>query len=233
MTLVQQKVAALVLVLLSSRLISQPSRSDPVDVQSRFGIQLKLNLPRKWGASLGYEARMVNDASRYRGSYFDGELGRAIGNHLTVFGNYRFASVEDAHSHRCGIGAEAERKTTHLTVLFRPMFQYQRSLFDDAEQGSSGVLRTRLRVKKPLGERLTLYGSSEPYFAFTGIYPIDNWRNTAGVQWAFMKKRKLDVYYIYRPDYSKPTYNRTYHIVGAELSAEVSYPKAKTKKTKG
>jgi hypothetical protein len=230
MTLAQQKVAALVLVLFSSRLAAQPTRSDPVDVQSRVGIQLKMNLPKKWEGSLGYEARMVSDASEYHGSYFDGELGRTLGKHLMLFTNYRFASVADAHSHRFGFGAEAERKTAHFTVSFRPMFQYQHSLFDDAEQGSSDALRTRLRVKKPFGERLTLYGSSEPYFAFTGIYPVDNWRNTVGMQWAFMKKRKMDVYYIYRPDYSKPTYNRTYHIVGAELSAEVSYPKGKKKK---
>lgn len=228
----QQKLAALLLILASGGLSAQPTRSDPVDVQSRIGMQLKIKLPDRWEGSLGYEARMVSDASEYHGSYFDSELGRALGKHLTVFGNYRFASVTDAYSHRFGVGAEAERKTTHFSVSFRPMFQYQKSLLDDAEQGSTDALRTRLRVKTPVGKRLTFYGSSEPYFAFTGIYPVDNWRNTVGMQWEFMKARKMDVYYIYRPDYSKPTYNRTYHIIGAEFSTEVTYPKAKKKKTK-
>ena len=56
-------------------------------------------------------------------------------------------------------------------------------------------------------------------------YPVDNWRNTVGVQWEFLKKRKIDVYYIYRPDYAKEFYNRTYHIFGAELSADVKFPR--------
>lgn len=229
----QQKIAGLLLVVVAGGLSAQPTRSDPVDVQSRIGMQLKINLPRKWEGSLGYEARMISDASKYHGSYFDGELGRALGKHLILFGNYRFASVTDAQSHRFGFGGEAERKTTHFTVSFRPMFQYQRSLLDDAEQGSSDALRTRLRVKAPVGDRLALYGSSEPYFAFTGIYPVDNWRNTVGMQWEFMKKRKVDVYYIYRPDYAKELYNRTYHIIGAEFSTEMTYPKQKKKKKKG
>jgi hypothetical protein len=228
----QQKLAGLLLIVVSGGLSAQPTRSDPVDVQGRIGMQLKVNLPRKWEGSLGYEARMISDASDYHGSYFDGELGRALGKHLTLFGNYRFAAVTDAQSHRFGFGAEAERKTTHFTVSFRPMFQYQRSLLDDAEQGSSDALRTRLRVKTPVGDRLTFYGSSEPYFAFTGIYPVDNWRNTVGMQWEFMKKRKIDMYYIYRPDYAKEFYNRTYHIIGAEFSAEITYPKEKKKKKK-
>jgi len=61
--------AALTLILASAGgLFAQPTRSDPVDVQSRFGAQLKLNLPRKWEGSLGYEARMVSDASDFHGN---------------------------------------------------------------------------------------------------------------------------------------------------------------------
>ena len=228
----QQKLAALLLVVASGALAAQPTRADPVDLQARFGMQIQADLPRKWEGSLGYEGRMVSDASHYQGSYFDGELGRALGKHVTVFGNYRFASVTDAKAHRFGIGGEVEKKTTHYSVAFRPMFQYQRALLDDAEQGSSDALRTRLKVKAPVGERLTFHASAEPYFAFTGIYPVDNWRNTVGVQWEFMKKRKVDVYYIYRPDYSKELYNRTYHIVGAEFSTEMSLPREKKGKKK-
>jgi hypothetical protein len=207
-------------------LVAQTSRSDPVDVQSRLGTQATLNLPRKWEASVGYELRMIGNASVYHGSYFDGELRRALGKQLTVLTNYRFAALTDARSHRYGAGAELERKMEHLSLSFRPMFQYQlKVLDDDAEQGSRHVLRTRLRAKVPSGKRVAVYGSVEPYFAFTGIYPVDNWRNTAGLQWEFLKKRKLDVYYIYRPDYAKAFYNRLYHIFGAEFSTDVKFPR--------
>ena len=213
------------LLLTSARgLGAQTSRTDPVDTQGRFGTQLTLNLPRKWEASVGYELRMVGNASVYHGSYFAGELGRAVGKRLTLFSNYRFAALTDGRSHRYGVGAELEEKMEHVSLAFRPMYQYQHKILEDAEQGSREVLRTRLRAKVPYGKRVTFHGSVEPYFAFTGVYPVDNWRNTVGVQWEFMKKREVDVYYIYRPDYAK-IYNRTYHIFGAEFSMDVKFPR--------
>jgi hypothetical protein len=222
----RRMLAVLVLVLTSGgALVAQTSRSDPVDVQGRLGTQLTLNLPNKWEAALGYELRMIGNASLYQGSYLDGEVRRAVGKHLTLLTNYRYGALTDATSHRYGVGAEVERKMEHGSLSFRPMFQYQRKIVDDDEQGSREVLRTRLRGKVPFGKRVTLHGSVEPYFAFTGIYPVDNWRNTVGLQWEFMKKRKLDVYYIYRPDYAKALYNRTYHIFGAEVSTDVKFPR--------
>jgi hypothetical protein len=230
----RQRHVTLVLVFAcAGSLLGQPTRSDPVDLQSRFGAQLKLNLPQKWGASLGYEARMISDASEFHGSYYDAELGREVAKHLSLFGNYRLARVTgDPVSHRFGVGAEVERKSDRYSLAFRPMFQYQHAGLDDAEQGSSDALRTRLKLKVPAGKRFSFYGSVEPYFAFTGIYPVDNWRNTVGADWEFMKKRKLGVYYIYRPDYSKEWYNRTYHIIGAEVSSELAMPREKARKKK-
>ena len=40
-----------------------------------------------------------------------------------------------------------------------------------------------------------------------------------------MKKKKIEAYYIYRPDYSKQLYNRTYHIFGAGISSDVKFPR--------
>jgi hypothetical protein len=222
----RRTLAALLLVLWpGGKLFAQTSRSDPVDVQGRLGMQLNLNLPRQWEASVGYELRMIGNASVYHGSYFDGELGRAVGKQLTLFTNYRFAKVAAAESHRYGVGAEVERKMDSFSLSFRPMFQYQRTVLDDAEQGSRNALRTRVRMKVPAGKRVVFHGSLEPYFTFSGIYPVDNWRNTIGAQWEFMKKRKLGLYYIYRPDYAKEFYNRTYHIFGAEITTEMKFPR--------
>jgi hypothetical protein len=167
---------------------------------------------------------MIGNSSVYYGSYFSGELGHPVGKHLTVFTNYRLAKVTDAVSHRYGVGAEMETKRGRFTLSFRPMFQYQRKFLGDAEQGSREVLRTRVRAKVPATKHVTFYGSVEPYFAFTGVYPVDNWRNTAGVQWEFMKHGKIDLHYIYRPDYAK-IYNRTYHIFGAEFSMDLKLPR--------
>lgn len=168
---------------------------------------------------------MTGNASSYHGSYVDGELARAVGRRLSLFGNYRFATLTDGESHRFGVGGEVEQKMDRFSLAFRPMFQYQGSALDDAEQGASRALRMRLKTKVPAGKRVTFYGSVEPFFAFAGIYPVDNWRNTVGAQWEFMKKRKLDVYYIYRPDYAKEFYNRTYHVLGVEIITAMKLPK--------
>src|SRR5439155_24121169 len=109
-------VALLLVIMPGTRPFAQTSRSDPVDIQSRFSTQLNLNLPRKWDGSIGYELRMIGNASVYHGSYLDGELGRALGKHLTLFTNYRFARVTNAVSHRFGVGAEAEKKMDHFSL---------------------------------------------------------------------------------------------------------------------
>jgi len=196
---------------------AQATQADPTDVQSRFGVQVKLDLPKKWKSSVAYQARLIDNSSVYRGSYFSGELGRPVGKRLGVFTNYRLARLTGGVTHRYGIGAELEAASGDVTLSFRSMFLYQRKVVDDAEQGTRQVLRTRVRAKVAATKRLTVYGSVEPYFAFTGVYPIDNWRDTAGLEWEFLKDVTIDLFYIYRPDYSK-IYNRTYHIVGGEIS---------------
>ncbi len=63
-----------------------------------------------------------------------------------------------------------------------------------------------------------MYASVEPYFTFeTGEYPIDNIRNTLGLKYEYAKNKKVEVYYIYRPDFAK-SYNRTFHVIGVNVS---------------
>jgi hypothetical protein len=202
---------------------AQTSLRDPVDVQGRFEMQVNLDLPRRWDMSLGYEMRLTDNVSSPHGSYFRGELRRSLGSHLSAFGNYRLARLTDDVAHRFGIGAELETQRGHVNLSLRPMFQFQRKVLDDAEQGVQQVLRTRAKASVAAARHLKIYGSVEPYFAFGGLYPVDNWRNTAGVQWEFRKDLTIDLYYVYRPDYAK-IYNRTFHILGAEMSIDLAPP---------
>lgn len=199
---------------------AQATQDDPTDVQSRFGVQVKLDLPEKWEASVAYQGRLVGNSSVYRGSYFSGELGRPLGKRLSVFTNYRLATLTGGVAHRFGVGAELEAERGDVTLSFRSLLQHQRKVAEDTEQGTRLVLRTRVEAKVKATRRLAFYGSVEPYFAFSGVYPIDNWRDTAGLEWELLKDLTIDLFYIYRPDYSK-IYNRTYHIVGGEISLDL------------
>ena len=198
----------------------QTSRSDPTDVQSWYGAGLQLDLPHKWEASADYRLRMIGNASHYRGSYVTGELGYAVRKHVSLFANYRFADVtEDGIAHRFGVGVDGSRKWLGTTVSFRPQVQHRLAGTDD-EQGGDGdaktVWRTRLQLKRPLTNALDVYASTEPYFDFAASYPVDNWRNTLGMKYEYAPGKKLDLFYIYRPDYAK-SYNRTFHVVGMSL----------------
>jgi hypothetical protein len=199
---------------------AQTSFVDPVDVQGRFEMQVNLDLPKRWEMSLGYELRLTDNVSSYHGSYFGGELRRSVGSHLSVFGNYRLARLTDEVAHRFGIGAELETKRGRVNLSLRPLFQFQHKVLDDAEQDVQQVLRTRVKASLKAARHVKVYGSVEPYFAFSGPYPIDNWRNTAGVQWEFRKDLTLDLHYIYRPDYGR-FYNRTFHILGVGMSIDL------------
>ena len=206
---------------------AQASQDDPTDLQTRFGMSVSVALPKRLESTMEYELRMVNNATAYRGSYVTGELAYALRKRLSVFTSYRFARITDASAHRYAVGAQAEQKFRKKTTFsFRPMLQYQKQLLDDDGQriDETTFLRTRLRGKRDMRKHFALYASVEPFFTFRGDFPIDNWRNTAGFQYEFAKRRKVDVHYIYRPDYSK-VYNRTFHVIGAELALDVKWPR--------
>jgi hypothetical protein len=202
---------------------AQTSLRDPVDLRSRFAMQVNLDLPRRWEMSLGYELRLSDNVSSYHGSYFTFELTRSLGSHLSVFGNYRVARLGGDLADRYGIGAELETQRGRINLSLRPSFQSQQKVLDDEEQGVRQVLRTRAKASFAAARHVKVYGSVEPYFAFNGLYPIDQWRNTAGVQWEFRKDLTIDLFYIYRPDYER-VYNRTFHILGAEMSIDLAPP---------
>ena len=56
---------------------------------------------------------------------------------------------------------------------------------------------------------------------------VNNWRNTIGIKYKLNKKTKLDLSYIYRPDYGKKTYKRTFHIIGFNASYTLKLKKKK------
>ena len=209
---------------------AQTSRADPSDVQGWYQVGVDLDLPKKWKSSLDYRLRTEDNASAYRGSYATAELGRTVRKGMTLFGNYRFADVDAEITHRLGVGGEASRKLRGTTLSFRPQVQHRLQGSDD-EQGSDAktLVRTRLELKRGLGRRFEVYASTEPFFNFDADYPVDNWRNTGGVEWEYMSGKTVDLFYIYRPDYAK-SYNRTFHIVGMNLGFDVKLSKGKKAK---
>lgn len=191
---------------------------DQDDLQSRAGVRLDLNLPDKWEVDLEYQFRMVDDLSTYRGSYFTVETDYNLTKGIKAIGAYRYSLTSDGNAHRFAAGFEVETRLHKTKLAFRPLIQYRTAFVDDGDVGGDGdtFARARLRAEYPVTKKLDVYGSVEPFFGFGGGYPVDNWRNELGLQYAFSKGVRLDLYYIYRPDYGK-AYNRLFQTVGVTL----------------
>lgn len=210
---------------------AQTSRQDPVDLQARYGFVLNGDFPRRWTGAFQYELRMVNNASEVRGSYFTLEAGRRpwAGRSLELAGHYRLAMVKAGTYHRLGFGLEGGRKVGTLSLSLRTLLQRQWQLRDDDDEGAGAetFLRLRLRGKGPLGERWAASVAVEPYFTFSkGEYPIDNWRNVLTLHYTFSQGKRLDLFYMYRPDYAR-SYNRTFHTLGIQAEIDFRIPPRK------
>ncbi len=206
----------------NQRVLAQTSRSDPVDLQGWYGVNLRLDLPNGWKTSLQYRLRTIDNASHVRGSYYTVGGEKKIRDGMWLLANYRLATVDNGTFHRGALGAEFARDVGDNTISLRGLAQYQRQNFTDNDESDEDfVVRTRLEIQRQMASRLDLYLSTEPFFTAGDGYVVDNWRNTVGMKIEYMKGRKLDLFYIYRPDYAKTSYNRTFHIVGVDLDFNV------------
>jgi hypothetical protein len=206
------------------------TKADPTDIQGWYGTSFNTNLPRKWSANLNYQARFIDNMGYYNGSYLTLGAAKKLNKHLEFMGDYRLALVRAGVYHRFTFGAELSKKIKHLNLAFRFQLQNQLQEFDDVTKPTdkSGYWRTRFQGKYAFNKKWEAYASIEPIMKFGATtYFVDNIRNTIGCKYKIKKDLKLDVFYIYRPDYAK-SYNRLYHIIG--LNADYSFKVKKHKK---
>lgn len=202
---------------------AQPTREDPVDLQGWAGARLAIDLPRQWVTTVEYQVRSQDNASAWRGSYLTAGAEKGMGKHWTLEGNVRLARVEARTYERIAGGAAWDASMRGVKVSVRTLAQFQRQNFagnDETSSDTDTFIRTRLQLRRPLTRWLRGYLSTEPFLAPGADYLVDNWRNTVGTEWDLGKGRALDLYYLYRPDYGKRSYNRTFHVIGAQLELE-------------
>jgi hypothetical protein len=169
-----------VVVLLALTAAAPAARSQAVrdteDLQSRAGIRLDLNLPRKWEVDVEYQYRMVDDLSTYRGSYVTLEAEHRLKKWATAIAAYRRSITNEGSANRFAGGVELETRLDRLKVSIRPLVQHRTAFVEDDEVGGEGstFLRTRVRLEYPVTRKLDVHAQAEPFFAFEGDYPIDN-----------------------------------------------------------
>lgn len=214
-------ISAFLLLGLVNTAFSQATKTDPIDSEGWYSATLKMDLPKKWETNLTYEARTYNNLKTYYGSYLSLSGMKSLNKIFKVGGEYRMAIFDDGITHRYTLGVEATGKIKKkLEVSGRLQFQNRvQDAYDPALSTDKSLFwRVRAQAKYALGKEFEVYGSTEPIMKIGGNNFVDNWRNTIGIKYKGIKKTKLDLFYIYRPDYGKRTYNRLYHIVGLNVT---------------
>lgn len=214
----------------SNPIFSQTSKSDPNDNQGWYGAKLKLDLPRGWGASLDYQSRFINDLQLYNGSYISLGGTKKINQIIEIETDYRLALVQKGVYHRVSIGAEATKKTGDFDFNLRILVQNQLQDFDEEYKDNQreGYWRAKFETNYAPTDGIDLYVSTEPIMKFGGTRIIDNWRNTVGLKIKVAKRTKLNLFYMYRLDYAKATYDRLFQVIGVNLDYTLKIKKTNT-----
>ncbi len=200
-------------------LSAQTSATDPVDVLGWYGTGITVDLPNKWEAGVDYQARFQNNLADLKGSYISFFATKEVVKRLGVQAEYRLGLVQGSTFHRYSIGGEYQPKLSGMDLGIRLLVLNNIQDFLDPVEASQNDLYWRVRLKMgfPLSKRWEAYLAVEPVMKFGGNRFVDNLRNTIGVKRKLNKLAKLDLYYMYRPDYAKSTYNRLFHVVGLNL----------------
>ena len=212
---------------------SQTSINDPKDVEGWYSSILKFNMPKKWEPYFQYEARFNNNLKTYYGSYISIGTSKKITKKTDLLSEYRVSLFKTATYHRFTLGAQTEKKLNKKTDLsFRLLFQNRIEDYLQSDETSQQSLWWRIRagIKYQISKNVDAYASVEPVMEFGGEEPVNNWRNTIGIKYKIYKKTKLDLYYIYNPDYGKKTYNRTFNIIGVNVTHTLNAQQKNKKK---
>lgn len=215
---------------IGSSSFAQTSSSDPVDVQGWYGANFNFNLKKKWSAEFGYQARYQNNLKSYSGSYFSFSAAKSVSKRVDLTGEYRLSKVAKGTYHRFSIGGEYAHKIKSINWGLRLLVlnNIQDFLDPTLASQSSGYWRARLKMGFKFNKKWEGYVSTEPIMKFGGNKFVDNWRNIVGVKRKLTSHAKLDLFYMYRPDYAKTKYNRVFHVVGFNIDFKI--PTLKTKK---
>lgn len=213
----------------------QTSYNDPSDNQIWAGLDMKFNdLPKNLSLEIGYQQRYWNNANDLKGHYTNVELAYRVNKHLDLLTDYRLSLRDKGQYHRFSIGAAYDQKIWKLKLAARVLFQNQLQDYTDQinylkPDENFFFYRGRLKGSYKINKKIDVYASVEPIFRVGGVFIVDNWRSQLGITYDITKDLKSDIYFIYREDYAKATYNRYFYISGVNLSYKFSKPKKKHK----
>ncbi len=213
-------------------LVAQKSYSEN---QIWLGASCKFDFKKGWEVSIKYRVRETRDVSKYYGAYLFISPEYKINKHFDVFVDYRYASVVDVgHYHRFAVGAQAQTKWKRFEFALRPMVQRQNQYFlgdDEQNFNNSTYLRPRVRIQYKINKHVDIYIYEEPFVDIQNQTSVDWWQNSIGVKYEYSKNQKVNLFYIWQPDYTKK-YLHTFNIFGVDLDFTIKVGRKKEKRKK-
>lgn len=167
--------------------------------------KLEAKIVKKLNASILQEFRFNENITELGAFFTEAGLEYKINKHFQVEANYRFSQkrkVEDYYSyrHRFNIDLKYSKKMKPLELKLRSRLQDQYAEIGRSADGGVAeyYLRNKIGVNWDNQKAFTPYISIELFSPLN--YPryavFDNIRTMAGVEYAFTKHHKLDLYYL-------------------------------------
>ena len=210
------------LALAAAVFFSIPLKAQVNDAGLWTSVKIETKIVKKLNASIVQEFRFYENITELGAYYTEAGLDYKINKHFQVEVNYRFShkrKVENYYSirHRLGIDLKYSKKIKPFELKYRARFQNQ---YEDIGRSKDGgvaeyYLRNKLNLQWDLKKAYTPYVSVELFspLNYPRYFAFDNFRSMAGIEYAFTKHHKIDVYYMIHKEVnmSQPY---TYYVIG-------------------
>lgn len=186
-------------------LLSSPLKGQVKDAGLWTSVSFEAKLVKKLSLSISQEFRFNENITELGTAFTEAGLSYKLNKHIQFAVNYRYIQrrrLENYYSFRHRVYADIKysHKLKPFEITFRSRFQDQ---YSDIGQASDGgvpefYLRNKLNLKWDFNKPYTPYISIELFspLNYPRNYAFDNVRTTAGVEYAFSKHHKIDLFYM-------------------------------------
>lgn len=200
------------------------------DFRIRTGIELNKDFHKGFQLSLQYQYRRNNNLTEFQGSYFTISPSYKINDYLNTTVDLRYATSPVWDRFRVASYLNTHVKYRKLEYSMRAGYLYEYYLQEFSETGQflpTHNLRLRFQLEKKIIKKVKAQVGIEPVWQQEANgFQFRQFRNTASLNWEFIKNHKVSVEYLWQPTYSSEYLYSNHTIL---LNYSIYIPKFKKK----
>ena len=205
-----KKLVLIILILLNVNFLPAQSNNES---QLWLGISAKKKFNHGFVSKFQYRTRVIDDITRFRGSFLYLTVEKKLSKSFTIETNYRLALIENLMYHRYALGFEVEKKVATSKFSLRPLVQYQRlanATDIETSQQSKSFFRPRLTWETDFTKNVEFYAYVEPFYKIDNNFNVNWWKNSLGLKYEVYQNLKLNPFFIWQPGTTKKNSNNNY-----------------------